>query len=186
MTLNQKPFSNTWKRWKSNTKPPIIQTINTKNRNKTATRVWLTDRQKLWNKMRKTRVTRQKYKNNGMESAPEMDMPAEKIYEQSVLKQKQRDQCYWMTVTAGIIEHVLLAWGDIPKSTFQRTSTQCPPHQHALKPTEILGTNQLCSSHLWTVLREIWQLSEHQEWTRHVAQEVLWLATAPCSWEETV
>lgn len=44
--------------------------------------------------MRKTRATRQKHKNNGMESAPEMDMPAEKIYEQSVLKQKQRDQCY--------------------------------------------------------------------------------------------
>lgn len=186
MTLNQKPFSNTWKRWKSNTKPPIIQTINTKNRNKTATRVWLTDRQKLWKKMRKTRVTRQKYKNNGMESAPEMDMPAEKIYEQSVLKQKQRDQCYWMTVTAGIIEHVLLSWADIPKSTFQRTSTKRPPHQHALKAMEILGTNQLCSSHLWTVLREIWQHSEHQEWTRHIAQEVLWLATAPCSWEETV
>lgn len=35
-------------------------------------------------------MTRQRHKNNGMESAPEMDMPAEKIYEQSVLKQKQR------------------------------------------------------------------------------------------------
>lgn len=77
--------------------------------------------------MRKTRVTRQKYKNNGMESAPEMDMPAEKIYEQSVLKQKQRDQCYWMTVTAGIIEHVILGWHShkrIPK--FQH-SMPTPP-----------------------------------------------------------
>lgn len=71
-----------------------MQIINRKNKkDKTPTPVWLTDRQKLQKKGRKITVSRQRYKNNGMESAPEMDMPAEKIYEQSVLKQKQRDQC---------------------------------------------------------------------------------------------
>lgn len=70
-----------------------MQIINRKNRNnKTVTPVGFTDKNSKRGGRKKT-VTRRRYKNNGMESAPEMDMPAEKIYEQSVLKQKQRDQC---------------------------------------------------------------------------------------------
>lgn len=128
--------------------------------------------------MREVTVTRQEYKNNGMESAPEMDMPAEKIYEQSVLKQKQRDQCYWMTVTASIKEHTSLFWGDIPQSAFLRTSTCCPPpsacteaHGGAGHPPVLQRWSQGAPRLLQKVLSEIPQLSEHR-------QEALGLATA--------
>lgn len=95
--------------------------------------------------MREVTVARQEYKNNGMESAPEMDMPAEKIYEQSVLKQKQRDQCYWMTVTASIKEHTHRYFGvTFPKAHSWGPALAAHPLQHALKPTEVLVTHQFC------------------------------------------
>lgn len=142
-------------------------------------------------------MTRQRYKNNGMESAPEMDMPAEKIYEQSVLKQKQRDQCYWMTVTASIKENTW--FGVILGSHSQK---RIPEDQHSMptprmhcspwrswsstSSTEVVsGSSPVASKQ--TVLSEIQQPSEHREWAKHTAQEALWLAkhtalaTKPCA-----